>query len=244
MIQSINFYSQKDLENRTLSHTGFSLIILHRHFLNSKNDSLSFLLQKNDARELTKLDKDSNVLEILLNLTFYFWKQNEQSIPLKVTNELKQLTHLLFTYYIHGKLGYSVDKVVFSLVDRIIKLNSDRLLGDNSFITLLKFMEENVTKPLSVSDFCKAIHLSESSVNRLCYAHTGMTVMRLFRKIQCWETERLLAETSLTIHEISKMMGFKSSKSFSTMYRRNEGITLMEKRKELRGGNGGNGGKS
>ncbi|WP_176281307.1 helix-turn-helix domain-containing protein, partial [Enterococcus sp. 12E11_DIV0728] len=122
-------------------------------------------------------------------------------------------------------------------VERIIRLNLDSLNGDHSFMILLKFMEENITQPLRVFDFCQATHLSESSVNRLSHEHTGMTAIRLFRKIQCWETDRLLIETSLTIQEISKRMGFKSSKSFSTMYRRNEGVSLMEKRKELGGRN-------
>jgi len=180
-------------------------------------------------------NKDSYVLEILLNFTFFFWKQREFSIPLRATKELQQITHLLFTYYVSEKNSYSIDQVISILVERIFKLNSEILNRDHSFLSLLDFMEKNINRSLRVSDFCEMTHLSESSVNRLCIDHTGITAMKLFRKIQCWEAERLLNETSLTIKEISGKLGFKNSKSFSTMYRKNEGTTLLEKRKNDRG---------
>ena len=233
LIQSVNFYTLKDSNNCTPILSGFSIVILQRRLLIRRNTSLTFLLQKNGTREFAEFDKESSVLEIYLNSTFHFWDQREQSIPLRVTKELQQITQLLFSYYLHGKFTYSVDKVIYSLVDQIIKLNSASLIANHYFVLLLKFMEENITSPLRISDFCKVIHLSESSLNRLCHKHAGTTAMRLFRKMQCWEAERLLADTSLTIQEISERMGFKSSKSFSTMYRRNEGISLLDKRREL-----------
>lgn len=233
LIQSVNYYNHKNLSERTISHSGLSLIILKQGVLTKNDSSLSFLLQKNDGKGLKFVDKETGALEILINFTFLFWNQSECSIPLRVTKELQQITQLLFTYYIHGKLNYPVDKVIFFLVERIIKLNSDVLNGNHSFLTLIKFMEDSVYESLRVSDFCSAMHLSEASLNRLCHKHTGTTMMRLFRKIQCWEAERLMSESSLTIQEISLKLGYKDSKSFSTMYRRNEGISPMEKRKKL-----------
>ena len=136
-------------------------------------------------------------------------------------------------------MNYPVDAVVISLVDRILRLNSKLLNESHPFLKLLQFMEENVAKSLCVADFCTATHLSESSVNRLCQEHTGTSVMKYFRKIQCWEAERLLRETSLTIQEISVKLGFKNSKSFSTMYRRNKGMSPLENRKSMGGMNNG-----
>ncbi|SPX01490.1 AraC family response regulator [Enterococcus malodoratus] len=235
LIQSVKYYNYQNLSERTNAHSGLSLIILKQGISTKNDSSLSFRLQKNEGKELKLIDKESGVLEILLNYTFFFWKRSETNIQLKATKELQQITHLLFTYYIHEKLNYPVDTMIFFLVDRIFKLNSDILSGDHSFLTLINYMENNVNRPLRVSDFCSATHLSEASVNRLCHEHTGTTVMRLFRKIQCWEAERLMSETSLTIQEISTKLGFKDSKSFSTMYRRNEGISPMEKRKKIGG---------
>lgn len=97
----------------------------------------------------------------------------------------------------------------------------------------LRFMEENLANTLQIKDFCSALHFSEASLHRFCKKHSGMTVIDLFRKMKCVEADRLLLETTLTIGEIGEKRGFRNGSHFSTMYKRMEGVTPLEKRRKI-----------
>lgn len=234
-IEQVNFFNHEYLPKRTIFHSGPSLVI-HQHQESKKEETkLSFFLKKSDETKLKLFDEDVGMLEILLNLTLGYRRRNDFLIPLKATEEMQQMTQLLFTYYFHDKLNYSVDRVLDFLVHRTLKVNSKILNGDRAFLSLIDFMEENLDQPLQVIDFCSLLHVSESNLNRLCKEQAGVTAMKLFRKIQCYEADRLMRETNFTIQEISQKLGFKSISQFSAMYRRTEGISPLKKRKLLGG---------
>ncbi|MGM0110292.1 helix-turn-helix domain-containing protein [Enterococcus sp. DIV0187] len=231
-IQRVNYFNHLRFPEQTILHSGLSLIIRNQDSSINRNFPAFFLLQKSCKSKLNPNDRVLGVLQILLDFS-HVLKKTEFLVPLKSTREIDQIICLLFTYYLQEKTNYSVDQIIILLVNRVFKANSEILNNDHTFNKLLKFMEENICESLQVTDFCSKVHLSESSLNRLCKKQIGMTATKLFRKIQCQEAGRLLMDTSLTIQEISEKLGFKNSKHFSTMFKKNEGISPIEKRKNL-----------
>ncbi|WP_438782084.1 helix-turn-helix domain-containing protein [Enterococcus sp. DIV0187] len=175
---------------------------------------------------------DPEIQELILDLTDSCQCRGVVVIPLKATREMRQKTSLLFTYFIQEIGNYTVDEVIAKLVDQMIQANEDVLYRNHSYVTLIRFMEEQVDKQLTRKDFCLLLHMSPTALQQMCLKYAGMSAMRLFAKVKYREAERLLIETSLSIKEISEKLGFKNSKHFSTYFRKQKGKTPSQVRKE------------
>jgi len=95
-------------------------------------------------------------------------------------------------------------------------------------------MEKNVKHSISRKDFGDALHMSSSSLDRLSKKYVRLTTRRLFLEMKCTEAERKLRETTLPIKTIGEDLGFKSSKQFSTQFKKVTRKSPAEVRKSRR----------
>jgi len=193
--------------------------------------NLSFSLTSCKNWPIKLLDKNVEVLQITLNASTSYESGRTKAIPLDITEEVYQLTSMLFTYYDQKCFHYSVDKMIELLVDRLFVINEERLFMNQTFLELRHFMESHIDQSFYRDDFGKALHMSSSTLDRLCQKHVQLSAQQLFREIKNTEAERMLKETSLPIKTISEKLGFKNSKHFSTVFKKMTGRSPAEIRK-------------
>ncbi|MCB5951067.1 helix-turn-helix transcriptional regulator [Enterococcus sp. BWT-B8] len=192
---------------------------------------LSFILATSLERmKVAKLQKENQLLAIDIECDYEV--KNSLFLPLDATQEIKQLTSLLFTYYASKQANYPIDQVVDLLINKLVNVNSELVANEQSFLSLLVFMTKNVNRSLSNDDFSRELHISYSTLLRMCKKFAGLSPKQLFNQIRHYEARRLLFTTLLTNYEIAEQLGFKNASHFSTAFKKMEGISPHELRKQ------------
>ncbi|MBO0456901.1 helix-turn-helix transcriptional regulator [Enterococcus hulanensis] len=232
--KEVHYFTQQDLASQSFSYPDDSLVIHQRKASNDVAPNLSFYLNSCKNWPIKVLDKNVEVLQITLNSSTNYERNRTQTIPLDITEEVYQLTSMLFTYYNQKCFHYSIDKMIELLVDRLFVINKERLFMSQTFLELRHFMESHIDQSFYRDDFGKALHMSSSTLDRLCQKHVQLSAKQLFREIKSIEGERMLKETSLPIKTISENLGFKNNKHFSTQFKKVTGKSPAEVRKSRR----------
>lgn len=117
---------------------------------------------------------------------------------------MQQLIRLLITYLQKSAAEHSLFEI--SMVDRIIE-----------------YVQENYMNPLTVKDLADYVHVSESYLSRKMTAHTGMSPIKYVNYVRI-ENAKLALKTEHSIEEIASLTGFRDSKYFTTVFKRQTGL--------------------
>ena len=135
---------------------------------------------------------------------------------------LLQLEYLLIS--LTRKLSASGDHSVVFLSDK--KFYADLVN------VIISFLGENVSKKVSLNDICDRINCSRSFLCKIFKEQTGETVFSYFNKMKIREAKNMLAETSLSISEVSYALGFDELKYFDFFFKKYVGETPNSYRKK------------
>ena len=99
-----------------------------------------------------------------------------------------------------------------------------------------QFIVDNIEEPLQIGEVASYCYLSDKHLTRLFEANMGMTVAAYIRREKVRHIERLLADTSLTLLEISETMGFPNESGFNAFFKKYNGMPPGEYRKMITNG--------
>ena len=145
--------------------------------------------------------------------------------------------------------GYEVAKLLHKLILREAKMEGQRILAsavgvtarqstdilmvrDADVRTALQFIRENVTRPIQVRDIVRATNLSHRTLNDRFYRDCGTSILRQLTVSRINHISRLLRETSLSVGEIARMVGFDTDRHFARYFRRATDMTPQEYRRK------------
>lgn len=237
IVKTINYLNSDNESDQTITHSGISLIIQKEQSKVNEKPTLSFYLHCWTNEKTKLLTKNSQILVLCLDSIFQCKNQTGKKFQLQVTEGIQQLANLLFAYYhylVQRGVTYPVEQGVLTLVDLILNMNHDVFQTDSGddYAAVIQYMEKNMNKRLTVTDIHKELHLSRATLNRLSRKNADMSVMELFRALKLCKAERFLKETSFSIAEISKMLGFKDDSYFNKTFKKFYGITPLEFRRK------------
>jgi AraC family transcriptional regulator of arabinose operon len=98
-----------------------------------------------------------------------------------------------------------------------------------------------ISKGISIPELAGSVGLSISRFSHLFRKQTGMTPHQVHNRMRFQEAARLLADTQLSIKEISWHVGFRSVTSFSRQFKRHWTVAPSEYRLANRPGSLGAG---
>lgn len=93
-----------------------------------------------------------------------------------------------------------------------------------SFFKVVKFLEENIKKSLSVEEIAASTDLSESGVKRIFRKYAGMGVHEYFVKMKI-RLSRQYLDSGMTVTETAEALGFSSQSYFSGVFKRETGFS-------------------
>lgn len=230
-IKTVYFFDPQKEPFLSISHSGISLAVIQDVPTKSDFPDHHFYLNFSTEQSQRQKNCNSKALYIFLNSAISTKNRNNLVIQLKPTHEMVELTCLLFMYYIQENLRFPVNETLLQFVQKMLQANESLLFSDHSFLSLLNFMRQNVHCSLNRTDFSKAFHMSESSLDNHSKEQSGMSTIRLFKEVKWNEADRLLRETSIPVNEISEKLGFKSSQHFSRAFKEHRGSSPLEIRK-------------
>ena len=101
----------------------------------------------------------------------------------------------------------------------------------NGFIQLV---EETYRQHVKVEDLAHRLGISVSHLNGTCRELAGQPALQIMHERQLLEAKRLLTYTSMTIYEMSELLGFSDPTNFTRLFRRRVGISPKAFRARLK----------
>lgn len=97
--------------------------------------------------------------------------------------------------------------------------------GDNRLAQAIKFMNQNLRRPLSVQEVAQAVNLSPSHFSRQFKAQTGYSPYEYIVLRRIDEAKHLLTATQLSVKEVAYQTGYNSEENFIHSFQKNVGVS-------------------
>ena len=99
--------------------------------------------------------------------------------------------------------------------------------------TIMRTIQDNASKNLTIPELASFTGKSSDYMSKLFKKETGMSITEYYQKIKIDTSKSELELTSLSITDISMLLGFCNSGYFTNVFKKHEGITPEQYRKVL-----------
>jgi AraC-like DNA-binding protein len=100
-------------------------------------------------------------------------------------------------------------------------------------IKSVSYIEDNVSRLISLDDLAKKAHLSKYHFCRLFKKCTGLSPLEFVKIIRISKAKELLRKKNYTVSEVAEEVGFNDLSNFERQFRQITGITPSSYRKKL-----------
>jgi AraC-like DNA-binding protein/mannose-6-phosphate isomerase-like protein (cupin superfamily) len=90
---------------------------------------------------------------------------------------------------------------------------------------VLQYLKDNYSQPIQIRDIATQVHMSERHVSRLFLKATNKTIKTYLTDLRLDKACNLLLEVNIPITEVARQTGYPDMRYFSTLFRRQFGIT-------------------
>lgn len=101
---------------------------------------------------------------------------------------------------------------------------------EKSVERVIRAMHENLGEPITIDDMARTAMFSKFHFSRIFQRVTGLSPGRFLSALRLQEAKRLLVTTSMTVADISHMVGYNSIGTFSSRFRSSVGVSPTEYR--------------
>ena len=123
-----------------------------------------------------------------------------------------------------AKRGYA-QLILGLLIDRVGLADIPKQAPAGLVRSLLSYMQQNYTSPLSVESLAKKFGYSRSRLSHIFRDHFGCSFSEYVHGLRCRQAASLLRESDLTILEISMVSGFECIRTFYRAFKQCYGMT-------------------
>lgn len=121
--------------------------------------------------------------------------------------------------------------------DRLIKLNQENAQTRDPIKEAIRYVNENLDRPLSLREIADYVHLNPSYLSGLFKAQTNLTFSEYVTRSKLQNAKNLLITTDLPVSDIAEKIGYQTAKYFIKLFKEYEGITPSKYRKNQRENN-------
>lgn len=117
--------------------------------------------------------------------------------------------------------------VVLRLFSEYIELRRKNVPGKNApyFSVVTEYMQNNLSKPVSVADLCNIIHLAPSYFTRRFSECFGCPPLKYFDKLRMQRAMEMLTNPDIAIEDVSKSIGIENKYYFNRFFEKHAHIT-------------------
>lgn len=108
--------------------------------------------------------------------------------------------------------------------------------GDGRMARFEDLIRAHLADGWQLSDYARALAISERHLRRLCLAATGLSAHGFLETTRLREACRLLAYTRMRVQDVGFALGFDDPAYFARAFRRGLGMSASDYRKRLEGG--------
>ena len=136
-------------------------------------------------------------------------------------------------YQYFGKNNLLALSYFYESLDLLYSMMEEQEAMDNkgSVSPAIAYIEDNFSKPITISELARLCHYSESQLFKAFRAATGVSPIQYKHNILVQHALDMLTHTGLSIEEISAKLGFSSSNYFRKVFFKITGKTPKEVQK-------------
>lgn len=122
----------------------------------------------------------------------------------------------------------SIAKIAGMLASYILLQNMLKLDFDKHMEKAVAFINDNLAEELSIEEITRHVHISKSVLYKRFRANFQCTISEYINARRIEKAVELLANSDLSIEEISKKTGFTSASYFSKTFKKLKGISPLQ----------------
>ncbi|MBP3361228.1 MAG: response regulator [Clostridia bacterium] len=108
-------------------------------------------------------------------------------------------------------------------------INNNENMQEHTLVSKMKkYITENYSEHITLESISKAVYAHPVYLSKLFREETGMNFIDYLTKVRIDKAKELLRNSSYKIYDISYMVGYESSKHFSTVFKELTGYTPKE----------------
>ena len=132
-----------------------------------------------------------------------------------------------------------LEYLLISLIRRLSSEKSAEIIffSDENFHAelvnaILRYLQENIDKKISLTDICERFNYSRSFICKVFKNKTGESLIARFNHMKAKQAAKLLRETTKSVTDIAIELGFREIKYFDTVFKKHHGVSPVQYRKE------------
>lgn len=134
----------------------------------------------------------------------------------------------------YEEFGSCIDNLKISMYERNTMENSDLDKSDERVISsIMRYMQEHLSEEISLSVLSEVFHLNPQYISQLFKNEIGVGFLAYLTNIRIEKAKKLLLSTSLSVTEIAEHTGYSDYRVFTKVFKKTEGITPSQFRREF-----------
>jgi LacI family transcriptional regulator len=131
----------------------------------------------------------------------------------------------------------STEPVILPPVGIVARRSTDTIAADDPDIAeVLRYMHDHAIEGCSVKELLQRVPMDRRRLERWFRQNLGRSPLAEIQRLRIGHVKRLLAETQEGMEEIAARCGYVNAKLLSRSFRREAGTTLLQYRRQFRGG--------
>ena len=140
---------------------------------------------------------------------------------------------------LYSKTPFMTERQLLSLYDllpHILFNDAIEIVHDPFIDQAVKFIDENLTQKISISDLCETFHVSKNYLYVTFRNNLNNTVTGYVNEQRIRRAQELLERTNESVYQIAESVGIGNYTYFCKLFKKLNGVTPTEYRKKDRSG--------
>lgn len=134
----------------------------------------------------------------------------------------------------YEEFGTCIDNLKISLFEEKTALKADaEAQEEQPILRMTRYLQEHLSEEISLTVLAEEFHLSAQYISQLFKSEIGVNFLAYLTNIRMENAKKLLLTTSMSIAEVAGESGYGDYRVFTKTFRKKEGITPSQYRREL-----------
>jgi len=182
----------------------------------------------------TKDKRYSCMLEILHHADYYFgYALFEMKSPNLATYDVLRMllsNALYIVYRNEGRVKYNSYGIEESQIPEMIttreKSSTKKQVRNRISVTKIsEYLSDHINEMTDIDKMAEHFMVSRSYLSKKAKELTGLSIQQLHEKLKIEQAKSMLGTNSLSLAEIASSLGFKNQNYFSTVFKKNTGVS-------------------
>ncbi len=145
-----------------------------------------------------------------------------------------QITDYILKPVNYDEFGKCIDNLKISLFQqRITEEKELKRQASRTILGITRYLQKNLSQEISLAILSEEFKLNPQYISQLFKSEIGVVFLTYLTNIRLENAKKLLVSTSFSVAEVAEQCGYSDYRVFTKVFKRTEGITPSQFRKEF-----------